>query len=183
MLPGLMQQTPLLISSILRYAATAHGAREVVSREIEEPIWRYDYARLALRAEQAAEALKALGIRSGDRVSSLAWNTHRHLELFFAAPGMGAVLHTANPRLFDEQLIYTINHAESRVLLFEKNLLAQVERIAPHLKTIEHYVMLSREAVAVPGAVGALCYETLLAAQPPGLEWPSFDENAAAFLC
>ena len=93
------------------------------------------------------------------------------------------VLHTANPRLFDEQIIYTINHAESRVLLFEKNLLSLVERLAPQLTTIEAYVMLADEAAHEPGAVGAVCYETLLAREAPGLDWPSFDENAAAVLC
>ena len=183
MLPGLMQPTPLLVSSILRYAAAAHGAREIVSRQIEGPIVRYDYAGLARRAEQAAKALQALGVGEGDRVTSIAWNTHRHLELFFAVPGIGAVLHTANPRLFDEQIIYTINHAESRVLLFEKNLLPLVERITPQLRTIEAYVMLADEAAHNAGAVGALCYEALLAREAPGLAWPGFDENAAAVLC
>ncbi|HEY1426673.1 MAG TPA: long-chain fatty acid--CoA ligase [Caulobacteraceae bacterium] len=183
MLPGLMQPTPLLVSSILRYAAVAHGSREIVSRQIDGPIVRYDYAGLARRAEQAAKALRALGVGEGDRVTSIAWNTHRHLELFFAVPGIGAVLHTANPRLFDEQIVYTINHAESRVLLFEKNLLALVERIAPQLTTVDAYVMLADEAAHVPGSVGALCYETVLAREAPGLDWPGFDENAAAVLC
>jgi 3-(methylthio)propionyl---CoA ligase len=183
MLPGLMQTMPLLVSSILRYAATAHGTREIVSRQIEGPIVRYDYAGLAQRAEQAAKALRALGIGEGDRVTSIAWNTHRHLELFFAVPGIGAVLHTANPRLFDEQIVYTINHAQSLVLLFEKNLLSLVERIAPQLTTIGAYVMLTDEAAHVTGSVGALCYETLLERQAPGLDWPSFDENGAAVLC
>jgi fatty-acyl-CoA synthase len=183
MLPGLMQSTPLLISSILRYAAEAHGRREIVARCIDEPIWRYDYAGLADRAGRAAQALQALGIGPGDRVTSLAWNTHRHLELFFAVPGIGAVLHTANPRLFDEQIAYTINHAESRVLLFDKNLLGLVERLAPHLTGIETYVMLASDAAHEPGAVGALGYDALLTGQPGGLAWPSFDENAAAVLC
>jgi len=183
MLPGLMQQTPLLISSILSYAASAHGGREIVSRGIEEPIWRYDYAGLADRAGRAAAALQALGVGAGDRVSSLAWNTHRHLELFFAVPGVGAVLHTANPRLFDDQIVYTINHAESGVLLFEKNLLGLVERIAPQLATVKTFIMLAGETTHAAGAVGALCYETLIAAQAGVAAWPSFDENAAAVLC
>jgi acyl-CoA synthetase (AMP-forming)/AMP-acid ligase II len=183
MLPGLMQQTPLLISSILSYAAKAHGRRAIVSRGIDEPLWRYDYAGLAQRVGRAATALESLGVGSGDRVTSLAWNTYRHLELFFAVPGLGAVLHTANPRLFDDQIVYTINHAESRVLLFEKNLLGLVERLAPRLAHVETFIMLSGEAVHEAGAVAALCYETLLAAAPPLARWPSFDENAAAVLC
>ena len=114
MIPGLMQDVPLQISSILTYAASAHPRRAIVSRQIGEPMWRYDYAGLARRAAQAAHTLVRLGVSTGDRVTTLAWNTHRHLELFYAAPGFGAVLHTANPRLSDEQLAYTINHAGAK---------------------------------------------------------------------
>jgi fatty-acyl-CoA synthase len=183
MIPGLMQDVPLQISAILRYAQNAHPGREIVSRQIGEPVWRYDYAGMAGRAAQAAHALRRLGVGAGDRVSSLAWNTHRHLELFYAAPGIGAVLHTANPRLSDEQIAYTINHAGSSVLLFDANLLAVVERIAPRLTTVTTYVMLSGEAVHAPGAVDALCYETLIAGEEDACDWPVFDENAGAFLC
>lgn len=183
MIPGLMQDVPLQISSILRYAATAHPRRAIVSRQIDEPIWRYDYASLAARAARAAHALVHLGVQSGDRVTSLAWNTHRHLELFYAAPGFGAVLHTANPRLSDDQLAYTINHAGSEILLFERNLLAQVERIAPSLKGVRTYIMLASRAVHEAGAVGALCYEELIACEPEMFDWPRFDENLGAFLC
>ncbi|MCY1646247.1 long-chain fatty acid--CoA ligase [Caulobacter sp. SL161] len=183
MIPGLMQTTPLMISGILTYAAQAHGAREIVSRLIDEPLHRYDYARLARRSAQAAHALRRLGIKAGDRVTSLAWNTHRHLELFYAVPGIGAVLHTANPRLFDEQIVYTINHAESGVLFFERNFQALVERIAPQLTTVKTFVMLSDAERTVPGAVGAIGYETLIEGEPDAFPWPSFDENAGAFLC
>ena len=183
MIPGLMQTTPLMISGILTYAAQAHGAREIVSRLIDEPLHRYDYARLARRSAQAAHALRRLGIKAGDRVTSLAWNTHRHLELFYAVPGIGAVLHTANPRLFDEQIIYTINHAESSVLFFERNFQALVERIAPQLTTVKTFVMLSDAERTLPGAVGAISYESLIANEPETIDWPTFDENAGAFLC
>ena len=183
MTPGLMQTTPLMISGILTYAAQAHGAREIVSRLIDEPLHRYDYAGLARRAAQAAHALQRLGIKAGDRVTSLAWNTHRHLELFYAVPGIGAVLHTANPRLFDEQIVYTINHAQSAVLFFDRNFAALVERIAPQLSTVKTFVMLSDAERTVPGAVGAVSYETLIADEAETFPWPSFDENAGAFLC
>jgi acyl-CoA synthetase (AMP-forming)/AMP-acid ligase II len=180
---GLMQTTPLQISSILRYAATAHRRRPIVSRPIDEPLWRYDYGAFADRCGQAAKMLQGLGVGAGGRVSSLAWNNHRHLELFYAVTGAGAVLHTANPRLFDEQLIYTINHAESSVLLFDRNLLEVVERIADQLTTVRSFVMLSDEARLIPGEVGAVSYEALLARETPDYDWPVFDENAAAFLC
>jgi acyl-CoA synthetase (AMP-forming)/AMP-acid ligase II len=182
-LPGLMQNTPLQISSILRYAATAHGRRPIVSRLIDEPLWRYDMAGLAGRAAQAANMLASLGVKAGDRVSSLAWNNHRHLELFYGVTGAGVVLHTANPRLFDEQLIYTINHAESVVLFFDRNMLETVERVADQLTTVRAYVMLSDEERLLAGKVGAVSYEALLARESSAYDWPVFDENAAAFLC
>jgi fatty-acyl-CoA synthase len=178
MIPGLMQPAQLQISSILRYAQQAHGSREIVSRQIGEPLWRYDYARFAARVEQVAQALQRLGVKPGDRVSSLAWNTHRHLELFYAVTGIGAVLHTANPRLFDEQIAYTIAHAESTVLFYERNLSAVVERLKARLGNVGTFVSLTAEPVE-----GALCYEALIGAEPEGFDWPAFDENAAAFLC
>lgn len=178
-----MQPAPLMLSSILKFAATAHGSREIVSRLIDEPLWRYNYAGLAQRAQQAASALRQLGVGAGGTVSTLAWNTHRHLELFYSVPGMGAVLHTANPRLFDEQIIYTINHADSSVLLFDRNLLALVERIAPELNNIKTYIMLSDQERHQSGSVGALCYEDLLGTAAKTFEWPSFDENTGAILC
>ncbi len=178
MVPGLMQPAQLQIASILRYAQQAHAGREIVSRQIEEPVWRYDYAGFAKRVERAAKALLRLGVKPGDRVTSLAWNTHRHLELFYAVTGIGAILHTANPRLFDEQIAYTVNHAESGVLLFERNLAPVVERLAPQLTTVRTLVSLTAQPM-----VGALCYEDLIAAESDGFDWPAFDENAGAFLC
>jgi 3-(methylthio)propionyl---CoA ligase len=172
MYPGLMQHTPLNISKILDYAALAHGDREIVSKNVDEPVWRSDYAGTARRAAQGAHWLARLGIKRGDRLSSLAWNNHRHFELFFAAPGMGFVLHTANPRLPDAHIAYTINHAESRVLLFDRNMAAIVERLKPALATIEHYVMLSADD-----------YDRKIAAMPDTIDWPVIDENAGAFLC
>jgi acyl-CoA synthetase (AMP-forming)/AMP-acid ligase II len=178
--PGLMQQCQLAIIDIIRFAAAAHPTREIVSRNIDEPLWRYDYGRCLPRVAQAAQMLGALGIVAGDRVTSLAWNNHRHFELFFAVPGLGAVLHTANPRLPDEHLIYTINHAGSRALLFDRNMAPIVERIRSQLETVEHFIVLSDAERAIEGYS---CYETAIAAQPGSFEWPRFDENAGAFLC
>jgi fatty-acyl-CoA synthase len=171
MLPGLMQDAPLQISAILTHAARAHGEREIVSKLVDEPLWRYDWAGCERRSRQAAQMLGTLGIAGGDRVSSLAWNTHRHLELFYAVPGIGAVLHTANPRLSDDQIAFTINHAGSRILFYEPNLADLVERLKPLLPAIERYVLL------------AAAYEELIAAEDGAFDWPRFDENTAAFLC
>ena len=168
MTPGLMQTTPLSTTSILRYAALNHGDREIVSRTLEGPLWRYDYAGLARRTEKLARVLVDLDVKPGDRVATLAWNTHRHLELFYAVPGIGAVLHTVNPRLFEDQIRFILEHAGSTVLFFDATFAEMVERLAPHLPALTTYVLLTDEAHCAPGTVGAMCYEALLADQVPG---------------
>lgn len=183
MLMGLMQGRPLQVSEILSYAARAHREREIVSELVNEPAWRYDWERCAHRARQAAQALTTLGVGPGDRLSSLAWNTHRHLELFYAVPGMGAVLHTANPRLSDAQIAYTINHAESRILFFDVNLAPLVKRLRHRLPRIEHFILLGQANASDPDSPPWLDYGDLLARQNGDFDWPSFDENAAAILC
>lgn len=183
MIPGLMQTRQLQIIDILRYAATAHGNVEIVSRLVDEPIARLNYTSALQRAERCAKALAKLGVKSGDRVATLAWNTHRHFELFYAVPGVGAVLNTVNPRLFDEQITFILNHAEPSVLLFDKTFLTLVERLAPHMRTVRTFVMLADESAHIGGTVDALCYETLLVAENFGYDWPVVDENAGAFLC
>jgi 3-(methylthio)propionyl---CoA ligase len=177
---GLMQGRPLAIIDILRYAAAAHATQEIVSKGVDESIWRSNYAGTLERVTQAANMLLGEGLRAGDRVSTLAWNTHRHFELFYAAPGIGLVLHTANPRLPDEHLIYTINHAASRILLLDRNLVDQYERIAGRLDTVEKVIILSDSERALPGYE---CYESLISDEDDEIEWPVLDENTAAFLC
>ena len=183
MIDGLMQHTPLSTTSILTYAALNHGGRKIVSRTTDGAIWRYDYAGLGRRCEQLARALTHLGVRPGDRVATLAWNTHRHLELFFAVPGLGAVLHTVNPRLFEEQIRFILDHAGSTVLFYDSSFAGLVERLAPQLPGLKAYVLLTDEAHADPGGVGAACYEALIAAEPEGFDWPEVDENGGACLC
>ncbi len=178
--PGLMQQRQLAIIDIIRFAAAAHPTREIVSRNVDEPLWRYDYARCMERVGRAAHMLAGLGAVPGGRGASLAWNTHRHFELFFAVPGMGAVLHTANPRLPDDHLVYTINHAGSRVLLFDRNMAPIVERIRGQLETVATFVVLADAERALDGY---LTHETEIARHPAEMDWPRFDENAGAFLC
>ncbi len=180
MLPGLMQDRPLAIIDILRFAATAHGTQEIVSKNVDEPIWRSDYAGTLRRVAQATNMLAEAGLKSGDRISTLSWNTHRHFELFYAAPGMGLVVHTANPRLPDDHLIYTINHAGSRMLLLDRNMVPIYERIRDELSTVEKVVLLTDSERTLDGYEG---YEDLIAGQPESYDWPVFDENTAAFLC
>ena len=142
---GLMQEIPLMISSLIRYAAEYHGDRQVVSRTVEGPIHRYGYAECERRARRVANVMARLGIGHGDRVGTLAWNGYRHLELFYGVSGMGAVLHTVNPRLFTEQIVYIINHAEDRVLFVDLTFVELVERIADQLTTVEHVVVMTDE--------------------------------------
>ncbi|WP_205622660.1 long-chain fatty acid--CoA ligase [Haliea salexigens] len=179
-LPGLMQDSPLNIIDVLRFASVAHASQELVSKNIDEPVWRYSYKDAWPRTAQVAQMLKALGVQPGDRVSSMAWNTHRHFELFFAVPGMGAVLHTANPRLPDEHLIFTINHAGSKVLLLDRNMVDIVERIKDRLDTVEHFILLTDAERTLDGWQG---YEQLIKNQNDSFDWPQLDENAGAFLC
>jgi len=183
---GLMMDMPLLISGLIKYAADHHGEAEVVAREIEGDIHRYTYADAHPRMQRMALALKRLGMNQGDRVGTLAFNTHRHFEMFYAAPGMGYVLHTVNPRLFPDQLVYIINHAEDRLLFIDRATLPLIEAIAPRLETVEAFVfMSSRERmpeVNLPKPVH--CYEDLLAAEDAaGFDWPQFDEKAASTIC
>ena len=183
MIPGLMQHTPLLTTSILNYAETAHGPVEIVSKTVEGRLHRYNYAGLGARCRQLANALVKLGVKSGDRVASLAWNTHRHLELFYAVPGLGAVLNTVNPRLFDEQIVYILDHSQAEVLFYDRTFQPIVERLKDKMPSVKTYVLLSDEAQHEPGAVAALNYEALIKDEPAAFDWPSFDENAGCFLC
>ncbi len=182
---GLIMDMPLMISAAIRHAAEFHGKVEVVARCIEGDIHRYDYAEAHARMQQLANALLRLGIRPGDRVGSLAWNTHRHFEMFYGVSGTGAVLHTINPRLFADQLVYIVNHAEDRLLFVDAATLPVVEAIAPRLTTIEHYVMMC-EPARMPARTNLpklLCYDELLAAESAHYDWPEFDERSASTLC
>ena len=116
---GLMMDTPLMISSLIRHADRNHGDAEIVSRTIEGPIHRYGYRDAHTRTRRLARALTRLGVRDGDRVGTLAWNTYRHFELYYAISGMGAIVHTINPRLFHDQLVYIVNHAEDAIVFFD----------------------------------------------------------------
>ena len=181
---GLMQQRPLLISSFLTYAERYRPRGEVVSRLADGSIHRTDWAGVARRSRQLARALDRLGIGAGDRVASFAWNHYRHLELFFGVSGAGRVLHTVNPRLFPDQLTYIVNHAEDRVIFFDPGFAELMERLAPTLGSVRHYVALCRrEEMPAVNLPGLLCYDDLLEAEADDYDWPVFDENSASSLC
>ena len=185
---GQMMQQPLLISSLLVHAERHHPAGEIVSRRVEGDIHRITYKTLAQRSRQVAKALAALGVAFGDRVGTLAWNGHRHMELYYGVSGSGAVLHTINPRLHPDQITYITDHAEDQVLCFDLTFLPLIQAVARRAKTIRHYVALTDRAhMPAPEVAatipGLLCYEDLLAAQDDHYAWPSFDENTASSLC
>ncbi|RYY13541.1 MAG: long-chain fatty acid--CoA ligase, partial [Cytophagaceae bacterium] len=180
-----MMQTPLRIAGLIEHAAKWHADTEIVSRLPEGGLHRYTYAAAHARAKQLTQALGRLGIESGDRVGTLAWNTHRHFELYYGISGRGAVCHTINPRLFIEQLIYIINHAQDRLLFFDLTFLPLAEKLAPHCPTVEKWVLMTGPAhlPAESNLPGLTDYESLLAAESTAYEWPVFDENTASSLC
>jgi fatty-acyl-CoA synthase len=181
MLQGLMMRMPLLISSLIRHADRHHGDVEIVSRRVEGDLHRYTYRELQRRARQLANALEGLGVRSSDRVATLAWNGHRHMELYFAVSGSGAVLHTINPRLHAEQIAWIVNHAEDKALFFDLTFLPLVEAVAPHCRTVQHWVAMTDRAHMPESKLANLqCFEDILGSHSDRYEWPEFDENTAS---
>ena len=174
-LEGLMMRTPLLVRSIAERAGVLFPEREVVS-VTATGVERSNYGEVVERARRLASALTELGIRPGDRVATFGWNSRRHLELYLAVPSMGAVLHTLNIRLFDDDLHYIVRHAEDRVIFLDASL---AERM-PRFDGVEHEVLMPD---ADAGRDHALDYEQLIAAGDPGFEFPDLDENAAAAMC
>jgi fatty-acyl-CoA synthase len=182
---GLMQNQPLLISSLLEFAELQHGDTEIVSRRVENDIHRTSWREVAGRARRVANALDAEGLEFSERVGTLAWNGYRHLELYYGVSGSGRVLHTINPRLHPDQLAWIVNHAEDRVLCFDVGFLALVQAIHARCPTVRTWVALC-DADALPagaGIPGLVSYEAWIAAQPAAYGWPSFDENTASSMC
>ncbi|MQA37167.1 3-(methylthio)propionyl-CoA ligase [Rugamonas aquatica] len=184
-LMGQMMNQPLLVSSILDFAARHYANSEIVSQRVEGDLHRYTLRECQQRSKRLANALHGLGVRMGERVATLAWNGYRHLEAYYGVSGSGAVLHTMNPRLHPEQLAYICNHAEDQYLMFDFCFLPLVEAFAPMCKTIKGYILLGA-ADRMPAETkipNLLCYEDLINAHSPDYEWPLFDENAACTLC
>jgi acyl-CoA synthetase (AMP-forming)/AMP-acid ligase II len=177
---GLMSERPLLVSAIIEHASLYHRDTEIVSRTVEGALHRHTYAEAGRRSKRLARALLRLGIRSGDRVGTLAWNTFRHFELYYAISGIGAVCHTINPRLFDDQIVYIVNHAADRLLFIDTTFIPLVERLLPQFPKDCRIVLLSEAETSLP--VLAL-YDNLIAGESDEFDWPEFDERTAASLC
>ncbi len=181
---GLMQDWPLLVSTVIDHARVNHPEREVVTRTCEGPIHRCTYADLHGRAKRCAKALRRLGVREGDVVATLAWNTHRHMEIWYGIMGLGAVCHTLNPRLFLEQLSYIANHAEDKCLFLDLTFVKLAEAMQAHCPTIKGYVIMTDRAhMPETTLANAICYEELLSAEDESFDWVVVDERSAAGLC
>eukprot|EP00277_Geminigera_cryophila_P037208 CAMPEP_0173090744 /NCGR_PEP_ID=MMETSP1102-20130122/27227_1 /TAXON_ID=49646 /ORGANISM="Geminigera sp., Strain Caron Lab Isolate" /LENGTH=349 /DNA_ID=CAMNT_0013975927 /DNA_START=13 /DNA_END=1062 /DNA_ORIENTATION=+ len=185
-MPGLMQDHPLVVSGLLDYAVKVHGDREIVSRTIEDPskIHRYTYADAGTRTLKLANALARLGVGVGDRVATIAWNGYRHLELYYAISGSGAVLHTINPRLAPEQLGYVINHAEDKVICVDLTFAKPIVSLLSKLPTLKAVIIMCDKA-SMPhfDAPNVLCYEDVIASEKESFDWPTIDERQACSLC
>jgi fatty-acyl-CoA synthase len=181
---GTMQDWPLLVSKLIDHAALNHGRREIVTLRCEGGVHRSNWSQVHGRAKRVAAALRGLGMRPGDRIATLAWNTHRHVESWYGISGMGGVAHTINPRLFEEQIAYIANHAEDRLLFFDLTFVKLVERLAPKLETIERFVLLT-DAAHLPSdtSLDLLSYEEMIAAAPAEEPWTEVPETAPAGLC
>jgi len=184
-LMGQMMQTPLMISSLIVHAARHAGDTEIVSKRAEGDLHRYTYRDAELRSRKVAQALARLGCAAGDRVGTLAWNGYRHFELYYGTSGSELVCHTINPRLFPEQIAWIVNDAQDKVLCFDLTFLPLVEKLAPMLPTVKHFVLMTDRAhmpaqTAVPNL---LCYEDLVDAEDGQYAWPEFDENTASSIC
>jgi acyl-CoA synthetase (AMP-forming)/AMP-acid ligase II len=181
---GLMQDWPLTVDKILDHSKNWHGHREVVTRSVEGPIVRTTYAEIHARAKRVSSVLTDWDVKVGDRIATLAWNTSRHMETWYGIMGIGAVCHTLNPRLFPEQLIYIINHAEDRIIFVDLTFIPLLEAVLPHCPTVQRVVVMTDEltmpATRLPGAE---CYEALLGSASEDVAWGGFDELTACGLC
>ncbi len=182
---GLMMDQPLLISSIIEHAAAQHGETEIVSRETHGPVFRYSFADCAARSKKLANALLKLGVPAGCAIGTLAWNNHRHVEIYYAVSGGGMVIHTCNPRLHVDQLVYIINHAEDRALFFDSSFAPLVAGIAARCPGVGAWICMSdaKNTAALEGIANVHCYEEFIAGHSDEYSWPQFDERTSAALC
>jgi fatty-acyl-CoA synthase len=181
---GQMMSMPLLISNLIEHADRHHGDAQIVSRRVEGDIHRTNYSQIHARSKRLANALAGLGVKHGQMVATLAWNGYRHMELYFGVSGRGAILHTLNPRLHPDQVVYIADHAEDQVLCFDLTFTPIIAAVAKRLKTVKHFVALcDRDKLPVIDGVTILCYEDLIEQASADYIWPQFDENTASSIC
>ena len=181
---GLMQEWPLLCHRIIEHAAQVHGHQEVVTRSVEGPIHRTNYRDIHQRALKVSQALDRVGIKLGDRIATIAWNTWRHLECWYGIMGIGAICHTVNPRLFPEQIAWIVNHAQDRIVITDITFVPVLEQIAAKMPSVERYVVLTDKAhMPETKLKNAIAYEEWIAECDGDFKWKTFDENIAAAMC
>jgi fatty-acyl-CoA synthase len=181
---GMMQEWPLLCHKVIDHAAIYHGQREVVSRSVEGPFHRTNYAEIRARSLKLAQRLERDGCGVGDRIATMAWNTWRHLETWYGILGIGAVYHTLNPRLFPDQIAWIMNDAEDKMLFVDLTFVKLVEMIAPKVPSLERVVILTDDAhMPETSLKNAVSYESYLAEADGDFTWAEFDERTAAGMC
>ncbi|MDG2242810.1 MAG: long-chain fatty acid--CoA ligase [Rhodospirillaceae bacterium] len=179
-----MMNTPLLITSLIQFAAQYHGDTSIVTRSTEGPVRHSSYGEVFARAQRLANALIDFGIKPGDRIATVAWNTDRHIELYYAISGIGAICHTVNLRLADAELVYILNHAEDRMVFFDTDMSETLARIQTQTKTVDRFVAMTDAAHLLDnGPEGTIDYESFIASASPHHDWAIFDENTAASMC
>ncbi|MBT8472802.1 MAG: AMP-binding protein, partial [Marinicaulis sp.] len=176
---GLMMDRPLLTTEILRHAVRNFRNTEIVTRTVEGPIHRYTIGDSAKRIAKLANAFKNAGVKQGDRIGVIGWNTYRQFEMYYAVAGIGAILHTINPRLGPENAAFVINHAEDSWLFYDMTFEPLVGALKPHLKNVKNYIALTDSK----HANDATNYEDFIASENETIEWPEFDENTAVTMC
>src|SRR5437764_6036422 len=179
---GLMMDYSLTLQQAFNRAVSLFPRKEIVTRT-DDGLHRYTYGEWGKRAIQLAHALQKAGVMQGERVATFGWNTYRHLELYFAVPCMGAVLHTLNIRLFAEQLVYIINNAEDKIIFVDGDLVPVLESIADQLKTVKQYVIMGEAPQASGKLQPTVDYEAFIGGEPESIEWPRLEENMAAAMC
>ena len=184
---GLMQDHPLLISSIFEHAVNGYGNQGIVSNSIEGGIHKYNYSQWGLRTKKLANSFKSLNLSQGDKVGTLAWNGYRHLEIYYAASSSGLICHTINPRLHPDQIAYIVNHAEDKVLCVDLNILPLVEKASAHFKTVKTLIVMTDNSnMIIPQIhkdIKVVCYEDFIKEQSTEFQWPELDEKTASSLC
>ena len=184
---GLMQDHPLLISSIFEHAVNGYGNQDIVSNTIEGGIHKYNYSQWGLRTKKLANSFKSLNLSQGDKVGTLAWNGYRHLEIYYAASSSGLICHTINPRLHPDQIAYIVNHAEDKVLCVDLNILPLVEKASAHFKTVKTLIVMTDNSNMITPQVHkdikVVCYEDFIKEQSTEFQWPELDEKTASSLC
>ena len=184
---GTLQAEPINLISILQHAARWHGDREIISNTVEGGLHRQTYAETMRRATKLAARLKEKGVVEGDRIGTMAWNTHRHMEVWYAVSGQGAICHTINPRLFPDQIEYIVNHAEDKVLFVDLNIAPLLDDLLPKMPTVKAVIVMT-DKEHMPdtsnwNVPGIHCYEEFLEGGASEFEWPSFDEKTCSSLC